>query len=187
MSQHSTPRARWSPRTQDCASRLTRRLPVALALGLVALSGCGSSSHVQNDARRQAAAGRAQALAHRREQVVVEVSDMTAYSTCAEWLHASVTARDAYLLKNWPHLHPKQVKLIVREQSLGCEAEPHGHSRTAMDPLQAAVYLVLLNFEDFYEETLAAGVKEGVDHFDARAMGLKIHRLPEPSTRRHAG
>jgi hypothetical protein len=68
--------------------------------------------------------------------------------------------------------------MVVHQQSLGCRAVPHKHRRTSMDPLQAAVYLVVLGFEHFYEETLAVGVKESVSHYDARALGLRFAPTP---------
>jgi hypothetical protein len=161
----------------------------ALLLCLMALAGCGSSATASQRlaARERTSARRAeasQALARRRQRIVAEVSDVTPYSTCEQWLSTSEAARDAYLLKNWPHLHRQQVTMVVHQQSLGCQAVPHTHRRTSMDPLQAAVYLVVLGFEHFYEETLAVGIKESVVHYDARALGLRFAPPPRAPTLR---
>jgi hypothetical protein len=151
----------------------------ALALCLAALAGCGSSeTHAQRVAASEHAAAERRALAVKHEKLIAEVSDMSPSMTCGEWLQVSGEARDAYLLKNWPNLHPKQVRLVTHEQNLGCEVAPRTRTRTAMGPLQSAVDLVVqLGFQAFYEELLAAGSRESVEDFYDKALGI-VHAAP---------
>jgi hypothetical protein len=165
-------------------------LSCATALTLMTLTGCGSSgpSQQQIAAHRRASEQRAATLraqAIRTRKIVTEASDMTQYSTCEEWLGTSEAARKTYLLKNWPHLHPQQVVRVVHDQSLGCQAVPNTGTRTAMDPLQASVDLVVYGLAIFYEETLALGIKESVDQYDHRAMGLKFFPPSRPTLLHH--
>jgi hypothetical protein len=155
-----------------------RYLGPVIVLALVALSGCGSSAQ-QSTGGKQAAARRAQerrVLALRKQKIVAEASDLTPHTSCKEWLLASKPARETYLGKKWPYLHSEQVDLVVRAQSLGCVAAP-GPARTPMAPLQAAVDIVVLGFEDFYEGTLAEGVKENAESFFGKVLGV-FHMTP---------
>jgi hypothetical protein len=173
-------------------SRLT--LSGLVALTLLAIAGCGSSGHSRERAAaikrasvQQAAVRHARAI--RRQKIRAEASDMTKYSSCEEWLGTSGAAREAYLLENWPHLHPKQVVRVVHDQSISCQVAPHEGPRTAMDPLQASVDLVVWGLAIFYEETLAVGIQESVDQYDLRAMNLEFAPPLRPSLlhRRRSG
>jgi hypothetical protein len=166
----------------------------AVALTLLTIAGCGSSgsSHQRSAANKRASAQQAavrHTRANRRQQILAEASDITQYSTCEEWLGTSATAREAYLLKNWPHLHPKQVVRVVHDQSISCKVVPREGPRTAMDPLQASVDLVVGGLAIFYEETLAVGIKESIDQYDLRAMNFKFAPPLRPSLlhHRHSG
>lgn len=144
----------------------------ALALvALLALAGCGSG-RAKHDARaaHRLARERAQ-LAERRQRIEAEASDITVYSPCREWLRVTTAARDAYVAKHWPHMPQRDVEATAHDQSLGCEAAPGG-PHTPMDPLQAAVYVVVLGFSPFYEEIVREGIKESVLKFEAQALGV---------------
>jgi hypothetical protein len=155
------------------------RRSLCVVLLLVALTGCGSSAHHSQQGGKQASARRAEArrvLAVRKQKVVAEASDLTPHTSCKEWLNASKPARESYLGRKWPYLHSEQVDLVVRAQSLGCVVAP-GRPRTPMTPLQAAVDVVVLGFEDFYEGTLAEGVKENPESFYGKVLGV-FHMTP---------
>lgn len=148
-------------------------------LMLVALAGCGSSAHHSRQDGKPDLARRTEeqrVLAVREQRIVAEASDLTPHTSCKEWLNASKPAREAYLGKKWPHLHSAQVDLVVRAQSLGCVVAP-GRPRTPMVTLQAAVEIVVLGFDDFYEGNLAEGAKENPEAFYGKVLGF-FHMTP---------
>jgi hypothetical protein len=163
---------------------LTPISPIAFVL-VLALAGCGTGANA-NDRSHRPAGG--QASAHHvteakagQQLIEAEASDLTQYSTCPEWLGASQAARRAYLLAHWPHLHPRELVRVVHDQSISCRVAPPAGGRTAMDPLQASVDLVVYGLAIFYEETLAVGIRESVDHYDLRAMHLEFSPPSRPS------
>jgi hypothetical protein len=166
---------------------LTPTSAAILALAL-ALAGCGTGAkdRPHRPANGQASARHATEI-KAKQLIEAEASDLTQYSTCAEWLGASQSARRVYLLAHWPHLHPRELVRVVHDQSVSCRVAPPTGRRTAMDPLQASVDLVVYGLAIFYEETLAVGIRESVDHYDLRAMHLEFSPPSRPSLlhRRH--
>jgi hypothetical protein len=98
---------------------------------------------------------------------------MSPRTTCREWLGTATEARDTYLLEHWPHLNPAQVLRVVHDQNLSCRVAPPrepGH-RASMEALQPAVDVVVWGLAVFYEETVAAGIKESVQEYLERVSG----------------
>jgi hypothetical protein len=155
-----------------------RRWSGIAALGLLALAGCGSSSgHLNTTAAREPAAARRRAAVIRHETIVAEVSDMSSHTSCREWLSVSSPARNTYLSKHWPGLHRTQVLRVVHDQNLSCRiAPPLGHGHIGMGDLQAGVDLVVSGLAVFYEETLAAGLKESIVEYLDRVSGIRTRR-----------